>query len=201
MYVANRNLCTVGELGYLAYAPWKTVKLYGTNLNPVLDHFAMGTNDADPYVSHARRGLVNPNSRQEEALSAVFANMPVDDYPGGPSNLFTMDTARGLYARLTNSPAFAQGITNLSDIGRVLTNFTPIGSVTFNNELQKESIFRNPIGLLSVRQNLFTIIIEAQVASGGNIPSHPVRQRAVALVWRDPYTGEMFVRSIKWLKD
>ena len=81
----------------------------------------------------------------------------------------------------------------LTDMNDVLINIT--------SELQKESIFRNTCGLLNVRQNLFTIIIEAHVASGGNIPRAPVRQRAVALVWRDPYTGEMFVRSIKWLRD
>ena len=70
-----------------------------------------------------------------------------------------------------------------------------------SGELQKESFFRNTCGLLNVRQNLFAIIIEAHVASGGNIPRNPVRQRAVVLVWRDPYTGEMFKRKITWLGD
>jgi len=102
-------------------------------------------------------------------------------------------------ARTFATEIFAGGIcTNLSDIGLHLGMGSFPGATT---ELEREAYFRNSINLLNVRQNLFTIIIEAQVASGGNIPRNPVRQRAVALVWRDPYTGEMFVRSIKWLRD
>jgi hypothetical protein len=95
------------------------------------------------------------------------------------------------------STVFGNGVfTNLSDIGYKLTAF-PVGTT----ELQKESYFRNAFNLINLRQNMFTVIIEAQAASGGNIPKNPARQRAVAIVWRDPYTGEMFVRHIKWLGD
>jgi hypothetical protein len=40
-----------------------------------------------------------------------------------------------------------------------------------------------------------------QAVFGGNIPKNPAKQRAVAIVWRDPFTGEMFVRHLKWLGD
>lgn len=204
MYVRNNNLQSVAELGYLAYAPWKTVKLYGPNLHRVLDVFAIDNNSINDYVVVTNRGLVNPNSRQEDALAVVFAGMPIDQYSGDPAAAgitLTMNTAREVYSRLTNSHVFANGFTNLSDIGRALTNFNPLGAVTFDNEIKKESLFRNACGLLNVRQNVFTIIIEAQAASGGNIPRNPAKQRAVAIVWRDPYTGEMFIRHIKWLGD
>ena len=196
MYVRNERLQSVGELGYLAYAPWKTVKLYGPGLYPVLAHFAIGTNDADVYVTHARRGLINPNSWEVDALAAIFADMPVDDYPGeSPAYRLTMQDARDLVNNLG-----LEAMTNLSDFGRAMTNFSGLG-VTFDSELKKESMFRNACGLMSVRQNLFTILIEAQVASGGGIPRNAARQRAVAIVWRDPYTGEFFVRSFQWLED
>ncbi len=211
MYVANTNLRSVAELGYLAYSsnePWHTIKLYGTNLHRVLDVFAIGTNVTDTHVTHTRRGLVNPSSRETNALAAVFANMPVDEYPGGPSNrlsqfTWAQDVAKRVYDSdyLRNTNTF----TNLSAIGYALTNFNDLGvgagAVKFDTELKRESLFRNACGLLSVRQNLFTIIIEAQVASGGILPRNAARQRAVAIVWRDPYTGEFVVRSFQWLED
>jgi len=197
MFVANRPLKSVAEVGYLVYStnkPWHTVKLYGTNLHRVLDVFAIDNNLTNDHVVVTNRGLVNPNSRQDDALAAVFAEMPVDQYPGGPFTNLTMPQAHTFAANIIAGGPF----TNLSDVGRKLTEGSfPVGAT----ELEKESIFRNAVGLLNLRQNLFTIIIEAHVASSGNIPHNPVRQRAVALVWRDPYTGEMFVRSIKWLKD
>ena len=195
MYVANRPLQSVGELGYLAYDAWRTVKLYGAGCQRVFDVFGMGTNDAVATVTHPRRGLVNPNSNETNVLAVVFAGMPLDEYPGqDPCHRLTVAEIEPLVDQIKG-----RSYTNLADIGRNVTTFP--GTAT--NELQKEACFRNTCGLLSMRQNLFAVIIEAQVASGwgGVIAQNPARQRAVALVWRDPYTGEMFVRSIKWLED
>jgi hypothetical protein len=194
MYVANSNLHSAAELGCLAYAPWKTVKLYGPNLRRVLDTFAVGTNPADNYVSYTRRGLVNPNSKQTNALAAVLVEMPVDEYPGGPSNRLSLAAAQTMAGYLVNGGYY----TNLSDIGRSWTTF-----VSASNELQRESYFRNSADLLSVRQNLFEIILEVQLAYSGIYPRYTnlAHQRAVAIVWRDPYTGEFLVRSFQWLED
>ncbi|MCG2661834.1 MAG: hypothetical protein L6437_16515 [Kiritimatiellae bacterium] len=198
MYIANRPLLSVAELGYLVYtnAPWQTVKLYGPNLHRVLDVFGISTNTSDIFIMNTTvyRGLVNCNSNVEtDATAVIFAGMPVDQYPGGPVlHPVSMPEAREVTTNIFHGGIF----TNLSDIGRNMTCFP--GATT---ELERESFFRNAFNLLNLRQNLFTIIIEAHVASGGNIPRNPVRQRAVALVWRDPYTGEMFIRQIKWLRD
>jgi hypothetical protein len=199
MFVSNGPLRSVAELGYLVYSPsepWKTVKLYGPTLHRVLDVFGISTDTSYVFMTNTvYRGRVNCNPNVATDVTAVvFADMPVDQYPGGTHVNATMDDARTFV-----SYVHAGGLcTNLSDAGRSLVqgNF-PLATT----ELARESYFRNSVNLLSVRQNLFTIIIEAHVASGGNIPRNPVKQRAVALVWRDPYTGEMFVRSIKWLKD
>ena len=198
MFVANRPLQSVAELGYLVYssnAPWCTIKLYGPNRHRVLDVFGLSPNAGDTFITDTTvyRGLVNCNTNvASNATAAVFADMPVDQYPGGPSVRLDMEQARSIATNI-----FHGGIcTNLSDIGRALTNF-PVGAT----ELERESYFRNAFNLLNLRQNMFMIIIEAHSASGGNIPKNPARQRAVAIVWRDPYTGEMFVRHIKWLGD
>ena len=200
MYVANRPLKSVAELGCLVYStdPWKTVKLYGSDRRRVLDVFGFSTNVNDVLMTNTvYRGLVNCNTNAaSNALAAVFAGMPIDQYPGGSFDTLGMTEAQSFVSKL-----FAGGIcTNLSDVGRNLSSvdFTfPSGM----NELQREAYFRNACGLLNLRQNVFTIIIEAQAASSGNIPRNPAKQRAVAIVWRDPYTGEMFVRHIKWLED
>ncbi len=198
MYVANRTLRLAGEVGCLACAPWKTVKFYGPARTRALDAFAIGTNDTDVFVTHSRRGLVNPNSLQSNVLAAVFAGMPVDDYPGGPSNSLSLASALTIAGRLANGGVY----TNLSDIGQALTNFSAL-NVTLDNELKKESLFRNAAGLLSARQNVFQVIIEAQLAYGNMYPRYKnlAHQRAVAIVWRDPYTGEFFVRSFQWMED
>lgn len=198
MYVANNRLHSVAELSYLVYtnAPWKTVKLYGPNRHRVLDVFGLSTNTSDVLMTNmVFRGLVNCNSNSVlDATAVVFAGMPVDQYPGEVSALpsLTMDQGRLVAASIFNGGTYC---TNLSDLGRNIT--FPVGTT----ELQKDSYFRNAFNLLNLRQNMFTIIIEAQAASGGNIPRNPAKQRAVAIVWRDPYTGEMFVRHLKWLGD
>lgn len=199
MHVADDQLRSVAELGYLVYSPfepWKTVKLYGSGRHRVLDVFGLSTNTSDVFMTNiVYHGLVNCNSNSAlDATAVVFAGMPVDQYPGGTHTDLTMDEARTVASTIFSGGIF----TNLSDIGRSLTNFPS----SADTELKKEAFFRNACGLLNLRQNMFTIIIEAQVAySGGNIPMNPARQRAVAIVWRDPYTGEMFVRHIKWLGD
>ncbi len=198
MYVANDRLHSVAELGCLVYTnmPWKTVKLYGPNLHRVLDVFGLSTNASDVLMTNTVfHGLVNCNSNSAlDATAVVFADMPIDKYPGEGGNTLKMPAAQTFASEIFGSGVF----TNLSDVGRKLDQ----GDFTLAaTELQKEAYFRNAVNLLNLRQNLFTIIIEAHVASGGNIPRNPVKQRAAALVWRDPYTGEMFVRSIKWLED
>ncbi|MDD5679544.1 MAG: hypothetical protein PHW60_16365 [Kiritimatiellae bacterium] len=201
MYVyadlGDHAIKSVGELGCLAYDTWKTIKLYGTNdMRRVMDYFAVDTNSADFVTNAVWRGRINPNTREAAAMGAVFTDMPMDEYPLQTDPVPAKLSAAEVSAIVVNIQSNVY--TNLSDIG---LNFTAFPASAANDELKREAVFRNTCGLLNLRQNLFTIIIEAHVASGGNIPRNPVRQRAAAIVWRDPYTGEMFVRSIKWLKD
>ncbi len=198
MYVACSNaLHSVGELGYLVYSNWSTIKLCGSGADPVLDYFAIETNCGDFVTNVVWRGRVNPNTTNREVLAAVFSEMPADEYPeqAGPTRLDWTQAVDVADFIIENRP-----YTNLSDVCRLdWGNEEFIGIAT--NELQREAFIRNTAGLLSTRGQVYTILIEAQVASGGNIPKNPSRQRAVAVVWRDAWTGEMIVRYLKWLPD
>lgn len=90
--------------------------------------------------------------------------------------------------------------TNLSELGRSLTDFSGL-SVTPGSELAKEALFRNAVNLLTLRQNQFILIMEVRPASGTLVPKNGARQRAVATVARDPFTGELDVLSLVTLED
>ncbi|MBI3987055.1 MAG: hypothetical protein HY343_09055 [Lentisphaerae bacterium] len=190
-FVANTNLQVVGELGYLAYDKGRTVRLCGPNPHRVVDTFTVRTNAF-------MRGLVNPNTRQTNVIASVFNGMPKDQYPGGPSNLVTWLVAQQIetFFMQTNTwastNAGSNAFLNVSDIGKV-------DYFSADDDLTRESFVRNASGLFSPGQNLFTILVEAQASPGGMFNVLPPRQRAIALVWRDPYTGEFVIRSLKWL--
>ena len=106
--------------------------------------------------------------------------------------------------------------TNLSEIAKVTEGSfeSPLASSLNGlfDSMQKEGIIRNSAGLLSPRQNLYTIILAAQgLDAATNVAGE---QRAVTLVWRDPYPMAnppanqpparihcAFVRFFKWLTD
>lgn len=201
MYMACTNsLKSVGELGYLVYKPWRTLKLYGPGAHPVLDYFAIETN-CDDFVDTnvVWRGRVNPNTTHREVLAAVFDNMPVDEYSGqeSPTRLDWSQAGAVADFIIQNGP-----YTNLSDVCRLEWANGGFPNSSFaENELRREAFLRNTAGLLSTRGQVYTVLIEAHLASSGNIPKNPSRQRAVAVIWRDAWTGEMIVRYLKWLPD
>ncbi|MFC1498797.1 hypothetical protein ACFLS1_10070 [Verrucomicrobiota bacterium] len=55
--------------------------------------------------------------------------------------------------------------------------------------------------LVSFRNNLFTVIVGAQVLHPNNNETVVGEKRAVATVYRDAYTGKHFIRSFKWLNE
>ncbi len=211
MFMAYTNqVHSVGELGYLVYAPWRTIKLYGPRTHPVMDYFSIENSCGDWVTNVIWRGRVNPSTPNREVLATVFADMPLDEYPGQPAPGMTPLTpaqALAVAAFITNNTApgaaAASGLTNLSDLCRLDWD-TPFASAfagVVTNELQREAFIRNTAGLFNTRGQVYTVLIEAHVASSGNIPKKPSRQRAVAVVWRDAWTGEMIVRYLKWLPD
>ena len=192
MYIRNGPLQTVGELGFLLYdrdRPWRTIRLLGPGALPVLDRFTLTTN-------HSRMGLVNPNTRDTNVLRAVLVQVPADRWPGEGATNISVEEAGTIAQALVDAPDFE----NLSSISNVTEASFPAAL----DSLQKEGVVRNTAGLLSPRQNLFTILLAVQALdSSGSVAAE---QRAVALVWRDPYppnatSHPAFIRFFKWLTD
>lgn len=214
MYVANTNMRVVGELGYLLYStnqPWKTLCLYSQEHARVFNHFTtMQSPSGSPVVTNRAAGFFNPNSMNAEALAYAFVKMPVDQYPLQPgATLLSLANAGWIATNLIKfsqlPPPLVRAFTNLSD---VVTNMAANWSTIANDipacvdEPTREALVRNSMGLFNVRQNVFEILLAAEIAGvDGRFPLRPMRARAVAIVWRDPYTGGMFVRSVRILQD
>ncbi len=195
MHVANAPLRTVGELGYLCYAPLRTVRLFkhggawapwvsagdphpeAAPFHRVLDYFSINKN----MMIH---GLVNPSSKSAEVLASVFVDMPTKDYDPLPANWARVQSA---VASEIASNVMAHGpYTNVSDMGFINWSSYVSGQ---HNELINEAYIRNSATLLSSRQNLFTILLFAQ--STRHVPGMSdvgvvAGAKAIAEVWRDP---------------
>jgi hypothetical protein len=201
MYVANRPLESVGELELLLYDSarhWQTISLLdGANFFPVLDRFAVSS-------SGVRHGLINPNSHNAGVVGTAFFDMPVERVPFDPSpntnfaRRLTADQARALGLRFANKNI---AITNLSDLRFIRPQI--LSSMTLSN-VSHESVIRNSAGLFSPRQQLFTVLVAAQVLQE-NTTNVLAEQRGVGLVWRDPYPvngrHETRVRNFRWLTE
>ena len=197
MYVANRPLRTVGELGLLLFSatkPWQTISLLqGPNFFSVLDRFTLITNEV-------RHGLVNPNSYNTNVIATVFNRMPVDRVPGDPAS-----TNLNLAQLLALGRRFAEkqiALTNVSDLSHLAPQIT--AAVPGLDSAYFESVARNSAGLFSPRQQLYTVILAAQVQDDDeNILAE---QMGVGLIWRDPYivsnnTHATMVRNFRWLTE
>lgn len=195
----------VAELGYVATgARWRSIALYnhpqGTfGVNPVLDYFAVGSSNG------VRRGQVSLNSVSQDALASVFFGAPLNARPGDTTTSYvTQSRAEEIADALLDRVG---GINNLSEVGS-MNEFLSQGQQT--DDLH-EAIIRNSIGLLTLRQNLFAMIVEVQTL--GELPPNdegvqPVTgvARALAHVWRDPYANPegihpMYIRNFLYLDE
>ena len=86
------------------------------------------------------------------------------------------------------------------------TDFANLGTgLGITDPMVQEGIVRNTSGLLSVQQNLFTIFLGVRVLDRSGTMA--ADQRAVAIVWRDPYPFDdqghhrSFIRYFKWLTE
>ena len=97
MHVADRPLRSVGELSFLTRG-WRfpgvqsaffTLRLVptetGAGPDPLYDAFTLRSSPLP------QRGAVNPNTDDMEVLAALFADMPLDLYPGETEDLRAID--------------------------------------------------------------------------------------------------------------
>gem|GEM_PF-2047861 len=211
MYVANRPLRTIGELGFVCYDKWRTVRLYTHNPAPpapitpydkVYDAFSLykpGT---------YRRGLVNGNTTNQSVLASVFWQAPENEFEQSNSNRVDSNTAMDIAAEIIASAN--RPYRNISQIaaGVDWANYT-----TGATEIEREGLIRSSMDLLTTRHNLFTIVIAGEAYSemigssythsGGRTLSSA---RGIAEVWRDPFpltngVHRCFVRYFKMIND
>lgn len=209
MHVANEPLTRVGELGNLRIKEWYTVRLYDHDVDnlyvgeaayhPVIDRFTVHGPDA-PYA----RGLVNINSENLDVLASVFYNVPLEEYAGSTDTIDTWTKARNIADAVYTNGLYT-GVSQIGEIGGWAS------LVNGSNELAMEGPIRNSSELLTVRQNLFTLLVRAEsysVGMGGIGGTALASQHAVAQVWRDPFRSSgsstnhpCFIRLLKVLEN
>ena len=220
MYCADQALRSKGEIGYLVYLPWRTVRLYDpfgeTNYHAVLDTFTI-----IPTNQVSAKGLINPNSEFPGVLAAAFNGMSIDMHPDATqTNADRIEPSEAvMLAEAITNHTMDEFFVNVSDMGNMTEVFANtnllVNVLRANTEFEKESILRNSADLFNTRQWMFTSIMAASYVSaedrfGGreNSDWHYVvnedavrssERRAVCLFWFDAFTGESFVRFFKYL--
>ncbi len=227
IYMPDGPMKSVGELGLLAFdpaRPWHTISLLcgKPDFMPVLDRFTLNTN-------LIRRGLINANAWNPAVLATAFNNSPIQSYPGEPSGVVLDPSQPDRDPRIVASAIIGQTtitpFTNLSEVG--FANLSGIAGVIgkIKNQVATpdcyyEGLIRDTAGILGVRQNVFVILVAGQSGVDANgrdgIEDAEVtgEQRAIAIVWRDPYPSMMrtpgenppsyhpsFVRFFHWLTE
>jgi len=188
--VANRPLQQLDELSRLIYStqPWMTID--PPTKHKIYEYFRLG---AYPVL----RGFVNPNTHIRDVLAATFYK--VQAHTNGV--VTTGDEAEKIAQAIIDGKAIdidgkVIGYKTIQEVTEVIKTNAVIQSLFNSNPIEIDALIANTVNLLRLRQNIFTIIIEVQVASGGNFPSNPAKQRAVAIVWRDPFRDNFYVRSL-----
>jgi hypothetical protein len=184
-------LKTAGELGYLLCGPWETVRLYdhfpydatSNDYHRVLDSFEV----RDPSVVPV--GKVNLKNAPVDVLALLYLGMPLRSEKAGyylsswnsdgtadarpltvtvTTPALPAPLATNLYNGLrTNSPI--RGLSALANVYSkgstsaqlIKTHLLSFGSSPNVGEFEREAVIRNIAGLLTVKQQMFTIILRA----------------------------------------
>jgi hypothetical protein len=199
IYHANRPMKNIGEIGYIYCGePWQDIQLvdYRPAQNFALpDLLTVRSNNTPTH------GLVNMSSQQKQVLEALFYRMVI-----GYSNAFISNTVKLTATHYDQLPGSINGpFVNFRDLfDSVATNSEyaswETGVPSHTNGDMKEDAFRNVLEMVTFRQNIFTVIVAAQVY--GPVGNQVVAERrAVAVVYRDAYTGKSFIRHFAWLTE
>ena len=214
IYIANRPIRNVGELGFLALGdpnqPWTSVDLLDTH-RFLLDTFT--THEFNPEVPEVF-GLVNLNTIQPQVLMAALHGARIEQYPDITVTPIDDNSLEELAVSIIRYGNSFNGFTNRSDVVVVPQLWN--GSYgPQNSENEKESILRNFIDMVDVRGNTYTVALAVRsvrdrTGSGPN-PNAPDQvydpdddptlgeQFAVAQVWRDPITKRSQITFFKWV--
>jgi hypothetical protein len=200
MFVANRNLENVGELGLLLYKesePWKTVPLFGPDAWPVWRDFTI---QSTPLT----RGLVHPNTPEMDVIRAAFLDVVPERFPGGGGAVALEWAALEDFVSevvSANSNALRVGVSDFPEVA--------LQQLGLDTRLDEKAVLRYAGELFSPRQQIFTIVVEAQALAPeidniNDVQNHEIlaSQKALAVIWRDPYGQEPTITQyFEWLTD
>lgn len=200
-------IASIGMLGYVyAGRPWHSLDLLDADNGAGLPDYLTAL-DTDP-----PRGFLCGNSRQTPVLEALFHGVTLGLTNSATSSTGTMSLAdeRSLALAFYDPDLVLTYPTNryltfrhmLSEVGST-TNFTdwkPGTNVAHVTSDMKEDAFRENLEWISFRQNIFTIILAAQ-SFAKDQATVVAEKRAVAVVYRDSYTGRTRLCYFKWLED
>jgi hypothetical protein len=213
MHARNGDLGTVGELGFLPYREWRTIRLLakGDEIYHRLGEYFLVTNDNPVARFIVEKQLDNPRGKvnvngNHLALASAFYDLPIELYPGqvapAPVHFAADDWNKavlfGQFLAGGRPDNGAGAFASEWDLGSV-TLYRP---AIFNNplivpanlsEFEIESFFRNTMGLLTTRNNVFTVMVMVQSLSKLDAPTSTIR--AVATVWRDGMPTEGYVQD------
>lgn len=182
---------SVGEVGYVfASKPWTSINLFSYQGGALLDRLCI--------QARSERGLVSINTRQGDVIRALLADIP--DY-GWSNRVISVTYARDpaameqLAMAITNITAVNDGCNNYAELMPALGTNSAFTSA-FPIQGERNQIFCNIVELLTFRQNIFTVVLAAEVF-GADHTSIVARKRALAVVCRDAYTGKCFIRYIR----
>ena len=235
MYVSDAGeLRSVGELGNLArstrinphtgtYDFFKTIRICDYDPpGPAPPHTAIRDKiyrvfTLETALNAVKRGQMNLNTYSsanpnimQDLFNAVFLDTPLGFLNSARPLLtqFEVDDLRQAVDAWRLGGGYFENLDDFTTLN--WTNiFTP-----GKNDFEIESLIANSSGLLGTRQNLFTIIVEANPSSLG-MGAHAAEtervewsptKRAVVQVWRDPFEDaegqhKTFIQSFRWLTD
>lgn len=220
-YPTNGLMSNIGEIGNIWRSNlddemanpadwwWRTLNLMKKDEGAMLLDMWSVRNSRPPIS-----GVFCASSRQTSAWNTVFYNLSigltnvsnVGSYRVDPYDIMELIKTLQANSSSTNWVSFYDMFTaEVSDAGgggelaEAFRACAPNAGVN-KPDIYREDTFRSVCELLTFRQNIFTIILGAQVMSpDGRIPIS--ERHAIATVYRDAYTGRHFTRSFKWLDD
>ncbi len=221
IYAMNGPMRNIGELGHIwlsnlddedpAHPWWRNINLMHRDLGAKLLDMMTVRNSSPPH-----RGVFAANSRSTDAWKVMFHELQIGVPGVGNSDLYLIpqpeinNVINAIQQRLSSvnvvsfTDLFTAEQTDEGGGGPVAQAFRECAPGYLDglepNDIYMEDTFRHVAELLSFRQNIFTIVLAAQVLAPDQVT--PIAERrAVATVFRDAYTGRRFVRSFAWLDD
>lgn len=187
MYASDAGqLRSIGELGFLHFkegAPWETISFFRPVHGKLLDYFTLHSNTT-------RRGLVNLNTQDEEALATAFYQWPIratPDEPMGTTNYVDENSAQDLASLIIDAGPYI----NLSDITNVTRSAFYSDLTGAISVMDADNLLRESIDLFGIRQNLFACVLLVQAVRETDAGLAVLaEEKAAVLLWRDPFSDE-----------